>query len=169
MALNREDAQDISAVVRLRRCLPRAGLAQPVAITPAQALVCCAVPGFASRLSSFYVSLSLGLPFAFFTAGDDDDEDEDGGEAGPRTPGHYELETYNGGQEAPSAAPYLSLRVANPLSSCLLRTRLGGHQHMCRQGAWGRVSTRAPLDCACTLQYLPGLPGFQVADQGLGT
>lgn len=37
---------------------------------------------------------------------------------------------------------------------------------MCRQGAWGWVSTRTPLDCACTLQYLPGLSGFQVADQG---
>lgn len=34
------------------------------------------------------------------------------------------------------------------------------------QGAWGRGSTRKPLDCACTLQYLPGLSGFQVADQG---
>lgn len=33
-------------------------------------------------------------------------------------------------------------------------------------GCLGWVSTRTPLDCACTLQYLPGLPEFQVADQG---
>lgn len=42
-----------------------------------------------------------------------------------RLPAITNLKHKTGGQEAPSAAPYLSLRVANPLSHSLLRTHLG--------------------------------------------
>jgi hypothetical protein len=43
-----------------------------------------------------------------------------------------------------------------PFLSCERTWAANSTQHMSRQGAWGgRVSTRTPLDCACTLQYLP--------------
>lgn len=87
LALNREDAQDISAVVRVRRCPSRAALHNFVVIFPAQALPCGAALCLGSCLGLFCPGL------LFYISSRSDDEDEDGGEAGPRTPGHYKLET----------------------------------------------------------------------------